>query len=92
MSHSVCCILPVIFFTIGLTSAGQYLEFMHGYENVMILVNLSAITFGYYMFYLHKYSSCDHKHCHTSKKPFWIITIISLILLVIPEVYKSITH
>lgn len=88
IAHSLCCVMPVICFVIGLTSMGHYLEFMHEYEGLLIVLNLVSIAVGYYMYYLYKKSSCSHKHCHPSRKPFWIITVSSILLMIIPILYE----
>lgn len=90
--HSLCCVLPIICFFIGLTTAGQYLSIVHEYEIYLVAINLIAIGVGYYMYYLHKYSTCNHKYCHSNKKPLLIISGISLILLVFPLIYHALTN
>ncbi len=88
IAHSLCCIMPIICFMIGLTSIGQHVEVIHQYEGLLIILNVLSIVFGYYMYYLHRQSKCSHKHCHSSKKPFWFITIMSILLIIIPHIYE----
>jgi hypothetical protein len=83
LTHSLCCVLPVICFFIGFISAGQYFDSFHKYETVLVVINIVAIAYGFYMYYLHDLSACDHKHCHTNKTPFWIVTIISLLMIIL---------
>jgi uncharacterized membrane protein len=88
--HSLCCVMPVICFLIGLTTVGHFMEIFHEFEWIFIILNVVAIAAGFYMYYLHNYSGCNHRHCHPSKKPFWIISGISLSLLVVPHIYHHI--
>lgn len=59
----------------------------HAYESVFITLNLISIVFGFYYTYLHKVKKqCDHDHCHKkSKTAYWIATIVSLILMIVPH-------
>lgn len=86
-AHSFCCVLPIICFFIGLTSIGEYLTIFHEYEWVFITLNLLAIVGGFFLFQIHKTkSSCTHDNCnHLSKKSYWIITSISIFLIIVPH-------
>jgi hypothetical protein len=90
MMHSLCCVLPVVCFLIGLTSVGEYFNIFHQYEWLFITLNLISIGVGFFLFEFHKRkSSCNHVVCHhSSRKSFWIISIISLALIIIPHIYE----
>jgi len=84
-AHSFCCILPLICFLLGFSSASSYFEFIHPYENYIFGLNIFLIIAGYYVHYIHKIKSkCDHQHCHSNsgKVTYWIITFISIIIMV----------
>lgn len=84
LCHSFCCILPVFGWVVGLNILGATL---HAYESIFIVLNVMAMLGGYYYTYLHKIRKrCDHQHCQTvNKKIYWIATILSLILLIVPH-------
>jgi uncharacterized membrane protein len=62
----------------------------HAYESMFITLNLISIAVGFYYTYLHKVKkNCNHDHCHSrNKKVYWIVTVISLLLMIIPHVIE----
>lgn len=53
LCHSLCCILPMFGFIVGINVVGHAL---HDYEGFFIGLNILAILFGFYLTYFHKNS------------------------------------
>ena len=87
LCHSFCCILPIFGWVVGLNVIGAV---MHQYEPIYIGLNIISIIVGFYVTYYHKKKkNCDHTHCHKiNARGYWIATIISLGLIIIPHLIE----
>ncbi len=53
-THTICCVVPVLMFLIGVTTTFQFTNFIHEYKWYVYGLNLLLIGFGFYSNYLHK--------------------------------------
>lgn len=88
LCHSLCCVLPLVGWIVGLNLIGVI---THAYEWVFISLNILAIIGGFYYTYPHKVKKkCDHDHCHSNvnKRVYWIATIVSVVLMILPHLVE----
>lgn len=90
---SVCCIGPLLLVALGVGGAGAgYLTFFAPYRPYIIVLVVLSLGYSYYKLYINPSPSpCEIGFTCTVPKMlffqrviFWIITILSIVLLALP--------
>jgi mercuric ion transport protein len=89
---SACCIGPIIFAFLGISSIG-FLTVFDEYRSLVSLIALSFLGIGFYLTYMKKPSkmctvenNCSKPNTDKwSKRILWIVTVLTIALLTFPN-------